>query len=66
MHRFRRKILDIGNFFSNLFSRTTGLTSQTFDLGSDHRKPLAGFAGSGRLNRGIKSQQIRLSGNTND
>ena len=46
----------------DIVRRLCGLHGKRLDFRGDNRKTLAGGAGAGRLNRGVQSQQIGLSG----
>ena len=64
--RFAGRTLDVLDSVANVLGRAGRLASQFLDLGGHHGEALAGFARTGRLDRGIQSEQVGLLGNVLD
>ena len=64
--RFLRRALHARDVRGNLVGRLRGLAGQRLDLGGDHGKSAAGFAGAGGLDGGVQRQQIGLLGDRRD
>ena len=58
--------LDRGDLAGDLLGGLRGLAGEFLDLGGDHGKAPAGFAGARRLDGGVERQQVGLAGDRAD
>ena len=66
IHRAAGVSLNRFDLVADIFRGLGSFLGQFLHLVGDHRKTLARFAGSGRFDRGIKSEQVRLFGDRRD
>ena len=65
-NRLLGRRLNLADLGADLLGRLGRLVGQVLDLGGHHGEALAGFPGAGRLDGGVKRQQVGLVGDVGD